>query len=83
MLLSLLFMVMPVAISWKPSNTKEVSRLDNEKCNVEEEMRDIMTCLQNNEKLRHMIWIEIKNKGTIRVGENEENAIVNTPDYYR
>lgn len=65
------------------SNTKEVSRLDNEKCNVEEEMRDIMTCLQNNEKLRHMIWVEIKNKGTIRVGENEENAIVNTPDYYR
>lgn len=60
-----------------------MSKLDNEKYNAEEEMRDIMTCLKNNEELRHMIWIEMKNTGTIRVGENEENAIVNMQDCYR
>lgn len=31
--------------------------MDNEKYNAEEEMRDIMTYLKNNEELRHMIWI--------------------------
>lgn len=59
-----------------------MSKLDNEKYNAEEEMRDIMTYLKNNEELRHMIWIEMKNTGTIRVGENEENAIVNMQDCY-
>ena len=57
--------------------------MDNEKYNAEEEMRDIMICLQSNEELRHKIWIEMKNTGTIRVGENEGNAIVNTQDCYR
>ena len=44
-----------------------VRKLNNDMCNAETEMHDIIAYLQNNEDVRHMIWIEIKNNDVIRM----------------
>ena len=60
-----------------------VRKLNDDMCNAETEMRDIIAYLQNNEDVRHMIWIEIKNNAVIRIQKSDKNDFVNNQDCYR
>ena len=57
--------------------------MNNDMCNAETEMHDIIAYLQNNEDVRHMIWIEIKNNDVIRIQKSEKSDFVNSQDCYR